>query len=418
MLRRYLRPVAGFVRSVCGTNGMAAHLTAIERKLDRLCRDIQPAQPSPSVVSPPAPQPAPSFDINLMLHQARSAMLREIGAHRLLSAGCAGKWYFDWIEHCYGHVPEHLGIEYYSPRHADLPANVTWIANTASDMSEVESATCDLVFSGQNLGHLWPMEVSGFLVEAARVLKPGGHLVVDSPNRRLTGPLNWSHPEHTIELTVPEIRHLLELSGFDVTKQVGLWLCRDPMTGRVLPFDPNIADPDWTVTERLIAASEHSEDAFLWWLEGHRNRAVPDRTAIDALLDGAFREAWPERIQRLQVPPDRQIEARPDGEWVRIAPGETGIAFFGPYMPLRAGRHRVTFDVVSDPDREGVVAVCDVCIRAEGQVLQRCEVTAGMRQVTLEIELASQEFGGQFRCFSTTGGFRVRRNVRLGELLA
>jgi len=359
------------------------------------------------------------LDPNLLFHQARSAMLREMppGAHRLLSAGCSGTWYFEWIDHCYGHVPEHLGIEYYSPRPADLPANVTWIANTVSDMSGVESATCDLVFSGQNLEHLWPEEVVGFLVEAARVLKPGGHVVVDSPNRQLTAPLNWSHPEHTIELTVPEIHRLLELSGFDVSKQMGVWLCRDPKTGRILPFDPNITDPDWSVTERLIAASEHPDDAFLWWLEGRRNQAEPDRAAIDVLMDETFRNVWPERTQRLVVPPDRQIEARADGEWVRIPPGETGMAFYGPYMPLRAGRLRVTFDIISDPGRDGVIAVCDLCVGTEGQVLQRREVSAGMRQVTLEIQLASQAFGAQFRCFSTTGGFRVRRNVQLEELI-
>ena len=82
-------------------------------------------------------------------------------------------------------------------------------------MSEVGNASCDLVFSGQNLEHLWPDEVSGFLLEAARVLRPGGHLVVDSPNRLLTAPLNWSHPEHTIELTLAEVAKMRGVSPED-----------------------------------------------------------------------------------------------------------------------------------------------------------------------------------------------------------
>jgi SAM-dependent methyltransferase len=420
MLRSYLRPLAHSVRSVWGTNGLDARLTEMDRKLNRLGEHIQPAQPAAPALEPPPPQSVPRLDVNLLLHQARSAMLREMppGAHRLLSAGCAGRWYFDWIEHCYGHVSEHLGIEYYSPRPDDLPDNVTWIANTASDMSGVESGTCDLVFSGQNLEHLWPHEVSGFLMEAARVLKPGGHIVVDSPNRRVTAPLNWSHPEHTIELTAPEIDRLLELAGFDVTKRVGLWLCRDPKSGRVLSFDPNVADPDWSVAERLIVASQHPEDAFIWWLEGRRNGAAADRAGIDSLLGDVFREAWTERTTRLVVPPGRQIETRPDGEWVRMAPGETGVAFYGPYMPLRAGRHRVVFDIMPDAGREGVCAVCELCIGPDGTVLRRGDVTADMRQVVLETELAAQEFGGQFRCVSITGGFSVRRYVRLEEMLA
>ncbi len=419
MLRRYLHQAAGVVRSVCGTNGLATHLATIERKLDRLGQDMQVTQPASVVASPSTPRPTRQFDPNLLLHQARSALLREMppGARRLLSAGCSGTWYFDWVEHCYGHVPEHLGIEYYNPQPPDLPTNVTWISNTASNMTGVESSTCDLVFSGQNIEHLWPKEVSGFLLEAARVLKPNGHLIVDSPNRRLTALLNWSHPEHTIELTVQEIHRLLELAGFDVTKQVGLWLCRDPRTGRVLPFDPNLADPEWSVTERLILAPKYPEDAFLWWLEGRRNNMVPDHAAIGALLDDVFREAWPERIQRMTVPPDRRIETRLDDKWIRMRPDETGVAIFGPGMPLRAGHHRVTFDFASDPGRQGVIAACDVCIGPDAKVLQRCEVSAGTRHVTLEVELPSQEFGGQFRCFSITGGFAVRRNVRLEEAL-
>jgi len=71
-------------------------------------------------------------------------------------------------------------------------------------MSGVRDRTCDLVFLGQNLEHLWPEEVAGFLAEAARVTKLGGHLVVDSPNRLLPKPLNWSHPEHTVELATDE----------------------------------------------------------------------------------------------------------------------------------------------------------------------------------------------------------------------
>lgn len=427
MLRDFLRPLTGLVRSMTGTRGLADRLAAMDAKLDRLGGDV---------VQPGA---APAIDVNLMLHQARGAMLRAMppGARRLLSAGCAGNWYFDWIEQCYGHVPAHLGIEFYTPEPPGLPANVTWIANTAADMAAVADASCDLVFSGQNLEHLWGWEVAGFLTEAARVLRTGGHLAVDSPNRAVTAPLNWSHPEHTVELTVPEIARLLELAGFDVTKRAGLYLCRDPRTGRMLPFDPNVADPDWSLTERLLAARDAPEQSLLWWLEGVRTARPPDRPAIEALLAEAWRTAWPERIQRLVVPAGRRIETRPasdgtasdgtasdgsdaDGlaeDWIVMAPGETGMAFFGPYMPLRAGRHRVAFDIVPDPATRGVFAVCDVCAGPEATVLQACEVTPDMREAVLGIELDALVFGGQFRCRSTQGGFAVRRRVRLQETL-
>ncbi|WP_457302600.1 methyltransferase domain-containing protein, partial [Phyllobacterium sp. P5_D12] len=195
MLRSALRPITRAIRSVVGTNGLAESVADLDRRLIAATNNFPSS--SPQVTS------SPLLDVSYLMHDSRGALLRGMpsGAQRLLSAGCAGKWYFDWIEQTYGRVQEHLGIEYYMPKPEGLADNVTWITNTASDMSGVDDASCDLVFSGQNLEHLWPEEVSGFLLEGARVLKPGGHVVIDSPNRLLTAPLNWSHPEHTIELT-------------------------------------------------------------------------------------------------------------------------------------------------------------------------------------------------------------------------
>ena len=315
MLRNRFVPASRAARSFLGVNGVAARLAEMNAKLDLVLQRASEAAPAPPVAVQAALPPP--IDPSMLLHQARTALVREMPPHaqRLLSAGCAGRWYFDWIEQAYGHVPEHIGIEFYSPRPDSLPDNVTWIANTASDMVAVTDGSCDLVFSGQNMEHLWADEVAGFLVEAARVLKPGGHLVVDSPNRELTQPLNWSHPEHTIELTVPEVRRLLELAGFDVTKQVGIWLCRDPKTGRILNFNPNDTDAEWSMVERLVTAREEPTHAFLWWLEASRSSRPADREAIDALLAEAYRHAWPERIRRTVVPAGRLVETRADGEW-------------------------------------------------------------------------------------------------------
>jgi hypothetical protein len=99
-------------------------------------------------------------------------------------------------------------------------------------------------------------------------LKQGGHLVLDSPNRSLTTPLNWSHPEHTIELTLAEITALMRVAGFNITATRGIWLCRDARTGAVLPFDPNQPTPGWSITERLIVARDRPDDSFIWWVGG------------------------------------------------------------------------------------------------------------------------------------------------------
>jgi hypothetical protein len=359
--------------------------------------------------------------MNLMLHHARSALLREMppGTKRLLSAGCSGLWYFDWIEKCYGHVHEHIGLEFYVPEPAGLPQNVKWIANTASDMSEIPNETCDMVFSGQNLEHLWPEEMAGFLVEAARVLRPSGYIVVDSPNSALTDPLNWSHPEHTIELTVDEIIRLLTLAGFEVTKTAGIWLCRDPKTARILPFDPNEPDPQWSVTERLIGAYASPRESFIWWIEGRRTNIAPQRQAVEKMLQDLYRTHWPKRIQRLVASPNRQLEHRDGGHWVIAQAGEAGLVFNGPAVPLRAGRYRCTFKLKADSKADESYAVCEIVAGIEElETLARCEVAADQTAATLDFTLDKLRFGIQFRCSSLgRTGFSVCRRIALQEEL-
>jgi SAM-dependent methyltransferase len=418
MIRDTLKPATNFIRSVIGTNGVAEQMARVDAKIDALAQRLpgldQLHAPPPSQPLPPA---APAIDVSMLLHQSRGAMMRDMprGAKRLLSAGCAGKWYFDWIEQTYGPVPEHLGIEFYSPKPEGLPDYVTWIANTAGNMVGVQSASCDLVISGQNIEHLWPDEVAGFMIEAARVLRPGGTLCVDSPNRTITAPLVWSHPEHTVELTAPEMRRLFELAGFEVTKEAGLWLCQDDHTGRMLPFDANTPDSDWSVAERLISARDKPEQSFLWWLEGRRTNQEPDRKAIFAATAEIFDRAWPERTQRLLVPPGRTTEQRADGEWVIAAPGAGGVVFYGPYMPLRPGHYRVTFELIEDVGATGAYAQVDIMTGAE-TILAQQVVSAGSNQVTLEVDLRELTFGFQFRCTSLgKAGFVARRHVGLVE---
>lgn len=122
---------------------------------------------------------APIKDINHLLHDLRSAHLRRLPeiSGSMISAGCAGTWYFDWIAKQTGFTGRHVGIEYYTLKPHDLPTNVEWIENTVGDMNGVNAASCALVFSRQNLEHLWPEEVIGFFLESARVLEPDGRLV-------------------------------------------------------------------------------------------------------------------------------------------------------------------------------------------------------------------------------------------------
>jgi SAM-dependent methyltransferase len=362
-------------------------------------------------------------DVSVLLHHSRTAFLRRMppGARVLCSAGCSGNWYFEWVERCYGRVEKHIGLEYYTPKPDRLPENAIWIANTVSNMSDIADRSCDLVFSGENLEHLWPDEVTGFFAESWRVLRPGGVIVVDSPNRDITCPLSWSHPEHTVELTVEEAKRLATLSGFDVTKVAGIWLCRDPVNGRILPFDPAQEDSEWSLPERLITAESNPECSFIWWLEAVRSDRVPKKAELREEMQRIFAEAWPERKQRLTVGAGH-LEHRGDGDWVACGRGEGGAMIYGPGMPLHPGRYQVTFMVAAeDPiSADAVIMECDVYVPSLGKALVRRRLTpsdmTGETAVALDFAIDQLQFGIQFRCISLgQADVRCKKRIELTE---
>lgn len=328
----------------------------------------------------------------------------------LLSAGCSGAWYFDWIAQWYGAVDRHVGVERYLPRPDVLPAGVEWIASSVADMPEVGDHTVDLVFSGQNIEHLFADDVVGFLLECARVLRPGGHLVIDSPHREIANLLTWSMNEHTIELTPDEASELARLAGFDVTSLRGVWLCRDPDTGQTLPLDPFAAGASSDeIVRRVQLAARHPNDAFIWWLEARRSTRPPDTEGLRDRHAAIFRVAWPERCRRLlsQVGERRHEDGR---DVVAASAATTGYLLFGPYMPFAAGHYEVTFPLRRGGAPVGddtVVAVIDaIADGATDPCIARREIRAAellpgrWTDHTLAFDVAELRWTGQLRVYS------------------
>jgi hypothetical protein len=290
-------------------------------------------------------------------------------------------------------------------------------------MSEVENASCQMVFSGENLEHLWPEEVIGFFLESNRVLEDGGWLVVDSPNRLVTARLNWSHPEHTVELTPAEARKLAELAGFEVTSVVGLWLCRDPRSGKMLPFAPDDADEDWPMIERIVAAENDPSNSFIWWLTA-RKTGAPRPDLVSAEMDRIFSEAWPERKTRfLSVIGEKMVTV--EKTFVRAERGQSGPLLFGPYMPLKAGAYLAEYTIdVKDADRpDGAVLTCDIVGSGGREIASKTFSAADIQQssgkVRLQFALPELEFGIQLRCISLgTASIECVRPIALVEGVA
>ena len=220
---------------------------------------------------------------NALLHGLRSYELARMPrvTGTMLSAGCSDASYFAWIAAWYGAVDRHIGVELYLPEPDDLPAGVEWLKRSVGDMTDVEDGSVGLVFSGQNFEHLFGDDAVEFLLEAQRVLEPGGWLVMDSPNREVTSALVWTQPQHTIEFTPSEAAELVTLAGFDVAGVRGLWLCRDAATGGILPlWAAGDADPPHTeVLRRSILASHDPANSFVRGREAALGARRPARPA-------------------------------------------------------------------------------------------------------------------------------------------
>ncbi|GAA3879129.1 class I SAM-dependent methyltransferase [Saccharothrix violaceirubra] len=86
----------------------------------------------------------------------------------------------------------------------------------------LRAGAVDVVASLQVVEHLW--DQGGFLDECRRVLRPGGKLLLTTPNRITFSPGRDTplNPFHTRELDARELGDLLSRAGFRVVARAGL----------------------------------------------------------------------------------------------------------------------------------------------------------------------------------------------------
>lgn len=280
----------------------------------------------------------PSF--NEIIHEERGKLLSELpsGAQTFCSVGCSDRWYFDWVEERYGFIPLHYGVELYMPVPDELPPNVRWVQNSASNMAEVPTGAVDILFSGQNVEHLYLQDMEGFFREANRVVRAGGHIAIDSPNRDISQNLGYLQPQHVLELNATDAIRLLEASGFAIKRVDGIWSCVDG----VRRFE-TVSELVGNIAKRRRSARKNPDSSFIWWIVAQKVGPVSPHLPrlIDEIIVRSFPAFVSSRFRKLGGKVEN-IEGT--DLTLRLTAADHGFVFYGPYAPLRAGDYLISFD--------------------------------------------------------------------------
>jgi SAM-dependent methyltransferase len=347
-------------------------------------------------------------DFNVFLHELRSHELERLpgGAETVVHGGAAGRWYLDWFAQRYPTpVRRHFAVEAFAPRPEGLGEEVTWLERSLGDLTPVGDGEADLVFAGQVIEHLWPEEIVGFLLESHRVLRLGGTLAMDSPNRRVTTAIGWEHPEHTVEFRPDEMLELVTLAGFDRAQVRGIWLCLDRERNSFLPLD---ASPrSWPTERRAAEAAARPEDSFVWWLEAERGDSEPDGERLVQRVGQIYEGYRAYRFAHLKHSVG-SVSGIGRDRLVATHAGEGGHLVFGPYVPMRPGNWIARFRLAAGPGRRtGPFGRVDVAIGSDAEIVARKEMTdeslpldGVLREVAIPFVLTRTELSVEFRAQS------------------
>lgn len=111
------------------------------------------------------------------------------------------------------------------PDHVDTAMGpVTYSYGSMADLSDFADGSVDLVYSGQSIEHVEELEADRTLAEVVRILSPGGHLALDTPNGpvcRLQTP-GMINDDHKIEYSHRQFSAKLAAAGLETVEAKGL----------------------------------------------------------------------------------------------------------------------------------------------------------------------------------------------------
>ncbi len=140
----------------------------------------------------------------------------------VLEAGSGEGYGADLIANVACHV---IGLDYDDSAVAHVRARYPRVDMRQGNLAELPlpSASIDVVVNFQVIEHLW--DQGQFVAECLRVLRPGGVLLMSTPNRITFSPGRDTpvNPFHTRELDAAELTELLESAGFTIESMLGVF---------------------------------------------------------------------------------------------------------------------------------------------------------------------------------------------------
>jgi SAM-dependent methyltransferase len=140
----------------------------------------------------------------------------------VLEAGCGEGYGADLIASVAGRV---VAVDYDEATVAHVQARYPRVTMLAGNLAALPlpDASVEVVVNFQVIEHLW--DQPQFVAECARVLRPGGLLLMSTPNRITFSPGRDTpiNPFHTRELNAAELSELLSGEGFSVESMLGVF---------------------------------------------------------------------------------------------------------------------------------------------------------------------------------------------------
>lgn len=140
----------------------------------------------------------------------------------VLEAGCGEGYGADLLAAVARRV---IGLDYDDSAVAHVRARYPRVEMRQGNLADLPlpDAAVDVVVNFQVIEHLW--DQGQFVGECHRVLRPGGVLLMSTPNRITFSPGRDTplNPFHTRELNAAELTELLVDGGFDVAAMLGVF---------------------------------------------------------------------------------------------------------------------------------------------------------------------------------------------------